>query len=287
MKNYVILADSACDIKKETLESWGVKRAELSLMFTDSEKIYLNSEIDPKEFYDEMRSGKTAKTSAINTHTFVEFFESELKNGNDIVYIGFSSGLSTTYNSAVQAAEELNEKYTENKVYTVDSLAASAGYGLLIYLAVKQKEAGATAQQIVEYVEKMRLKIALWFTVDDLVYLKRGGRVSPTVAFVGGVLGIKPILHMDDEGHLVSVSKVRGRRAAIAALAEKLKTADILGDKTIYISHGDCIDDANTLAKIIKDEYKRDIEIITDVGPVIGAHSGPGTLALFFVANER
>lgn len=287
MKNYVILADSACDIKKETLENWGVNRAELSLMFTDSEKIYLNSEINPKEFYDEMRGGRTAKTSAINTHTFVEFFESELKKGNDIVYIGFSSGLSTTYNSAAQAAEELNEKYTDNKVYTVDSLAASAGYGLLIYLAVKQKNAGATAQQIVEYVEKMRLKIALWFTVDDLVYLKRGGRISPTLAFVGGVLGIKPILHMDDEGHLVSVSKVRGRRAAIAALAEKIKTADILGDKTIYISHGDCIDDANALAKIIKDEYKRDTEIITDVGPVIGAHSGPGTLALFFVANER
>ncbi len=287
MKNYVILADSACDIKKETLESWGVKRAELSLMFTDSEKIYLNSEIDPKEFYDEMRNGKTAKTSAINTHTFIEFFENELKNGNDVMYIGFSSGLSTTYNSAAQAAEELNEKYTDNKVYTVDSLAASAGYGLLVYLAVKQKAAGATAQQIVEYVEKLRLKIALWFTVDDLVYLKRGGRVSPTVAFVGGVLGIKPILHMDDEGHLVSVSKVRGRRAAIAALAEKIKTADILGDKTIYISHGDCIDDANALAKIIKDEYKRSTEIITDVGPVIGAHSGPGTLALFFVANER
>ncbi len=287
MKNYVILADSACDIKKELLNDWGVKISELSFMFGDDPKVYLNSEITAKEFYDEMRGGRTAKTSAINTYTFVEFFENELKNGNDVVYIGFSSGLSTTYNSAVAAAEELNARYTDNKVYTVDSLSASAGYGLLVFLATKQKEKGMSAEEIVAFVEKNRLKIAHWFTVDDLVYLKRGGRISPTLAFVGGVLGIKPVLHMDNAGHLVNVTKVRGRRAAIMALAEKLKTADLSGANTIYISHGDCIEDAQTLAKIIKTEYKRKVEIITDVGSVIGAHSGPGTLALFFVANER
>ncbi len=287
MKNYVILADSACDIKKELLKDWGVKTAELSFMFGDDQKVYLNSEITAKEFYDEMRRGRTAKTSAINTYTFIEFFENELKNGNDVVYIGFSSGLSTTYNSAAAAAEELNAKYNDNKVYTVDSLSASAGYGLLVFLAAKQKEKGMTAEELVSFVEKTRLKIAHWFTVDDLVYLKRGGRISPTVAFVGGVLGIKPVLHMDNAGHLVNVTKVRGRRAAIAALAEKLKTADLSAAQTIYISHGDCIEDAEALAKIIKSEYKRKVEVITDVGSVIGAHSGPGTLALFFVANER
>ncbi len=288
MNKYIIFADSACDIDIKILSGWGVKRCELSLMFNDSEKDYLNSEINPTEFYNEMRAGKTAKTSAINTQTFMDVFEEELKNGNDVVYIAFSSGLSTTYNSGVAAATELMEKYPERKVLVVDTLAASAGYGMLVYLATKQRDAGATPEEIVKYVEDNRLKIAHWFTVADLVYLKRGGRVSPTVAFVGGVLGIKPILHVDNEGHLISMSKVRGRRAAIAELAKKFgDTADKGAVQTVYISHGDCTEDAETLADILKKDYGVKVEITTFVGPVIGAHSGPGTLALFFIANER
>ncbi|MBE6806285.1 MAG: DegV family protein [Ruminococcaceae bacterium] len=288
MNKFIIYADSACDIDNEILAGWGVKRCELSLMFSDSEKEYLNNEINPVDFYNEMRAGKTAKTSAVNTQTFMDVFEEELKAGNDVVYVAFSSGLSTTYNSGVAAAAELMEKYPERKVLVVDTLAASAGYGMLVYLAAREQQKGATPEKIVEFVENIRLKIAHWFTVADLVYLKRGGRVSPTVAFVGGVLGIKPILHVDNEGHLISMSKVRGRRAAIAELANKFgETADKGAVQTVYISHGDCIDDANTLADILKKDYGVNVEITTFVGPVIGAHSGPGTLALFFIANER
>lgn len=288
MNKFIIFADSACDIDNEILNGWGVKRCELSLMFNDSEKEYFNNEINPTDFYNEMRAGKMAKTSAVNTQTFISVFEKELRDGNDIVYIAFSSGLSTTYNSGVAAAAELKEKYPERKVLVVDSLAASAGYGLLVYLAVKQKNAGATPEEIVQYVEKNRLKIAHWFTVADLVYLKRGGRVSPTVAFVGGVLGIKPILHVDNEGRLISISKVRGRRAAIAELAHRFgETADKGAVQTVYISHGDCLEDANILADILKKDYGVNVEITTFVGPVIGAHAGPGVLALFFIANER
>ena len=288
MNKFIIYADSACDIDNEILSGWGVKRCELSLMFNDSEKEYLNNEINPTDFYNEMRQGKTAKTSAINTQKFIDVFEKELQDGKDVVYIAFSSGLSTTYNSGVAAAEELKEKYPERKVLVVDSLAASAGYGMLLYLSAKQKDAGATPEEIVKYVEDNRLKIAHWFTVADLVYLKRGGRVSPTVAFVGGVLGIKPILHVDNEGHLISMSKVKGRRASIAELAKKFGDgADKAAQQTVYISHGDCIEDAEILSDILKKEYGVKTEIITYVGPVIGAHAGPGVLAIFFIANER
>ena len=288
MNKFIIFADSACDIDKEVLSKWEVERIELSLMFNETPKEYLNCEIAPTDFYNEMRMGKTAKTSAINTQTFIDVFEKKLQEGNDIIYIAFSSGLSTTYNSGVAAANELKENYPNRKILVVDSLAASAGYGLIVYLASKKAMEGASAEEIVKYVEDIRLKIAHWFTVADLVYLKRGGRISPTVAFVGGVLGIKPILHVDNEGHLISMSKVRGRRTAIAELANKFgETADKGAVQTVYISHGDCIDDAQTLADIIKNEYGVNTEIITYVGPVIGAHSGPGTLALFFIANER
>ena len=221
MNEYVIYADSALDINKKILKDWKVKRIELSLMFNDSTKELLNCEIEETDFYKKMRSGKTAKTSAVNTQTFVDVFEKELLEGKDVVYIAFSSGLSTTYNSGVAASRELAEKYPERKVLVVDSLAASAGYGLLTYLATAKRDEGATAEEVVKFVEDIRLKIAHWFTVDDLVYLKRGGRISPTVAFVGGVLGIKPILHVDNVGHLISVSKVRGRRSAIAEIAKK------------------------------------------------------------------
>lgn len=288
MNKFIIFADSACDIDKDVLKKWEVERIELSLMFNEEQKEYLNCEIAPKDFYNKMRAGKTAKTSAVNTQTFIDVFEKKLQEGKDIVYIAFSSGLSTTYNSGVAAANELKERYPQRKILVVDSLAASAGYGLIVYLASKKAKEGASAEETVKLVEDIRLKIAHWFTVADLVYLKRGGRISPTLAFVGGVLGIKPILHVDDEGHLISMSKVRGRRAAISELANKFgETADKGAVQTVYISHGDCIEDAETLADIIKKEYGLKTEIITYVGPVIGAHSGPGTLALFFIANER
>ncbi|MBQ6702817.1 MAG: DegV family protein [Clostridia bacterium] len=288
MKDYIILTDSACDIKPEILEKWGVGFESLTLRFEGDEKEYSNFEITAKDFYDRMRKGGAAKTAAVNVERFVQLFENYLKEGKDVLYVGFSSGLSTTYNSARLAGIQLAEKYPENKIITVDSLSASAGFGLLLYLTVKKKNEGATIEEAAKFVEDTRLHLCHWFTVDDLVYLKRGGRISPTVAFVGNMLGIKPVLHMDNEGHLVNVSKVRGRRTSVEALAQKFD--ELALDKnggTLFISQGDCMSDAEYLASIIKNKHGIDVEIITDVGPVIGAHTGPGVLAFFFVGKER
>ncbi len=288
MSNYIIYTDSGCDITPDLLAQWGVKHCELRFLFNGEEKSYTNRNMNAQSFYQRMRDGDSAKTSAVNVEEFKDAFEQELKAGNDVLYIGFSSGLSTTYNSARIAAEELQEQYPERKLIAIDSLAASAGHGLLVYLTVQQKEKGATIEEAAAYAEEMKWRLCIWFTVDDLEYLKRGGRVSPTVAFVGGLLGIKPVMFMDNEGHLINRSKVRGRKAAIQALADKY--TELATDKkggSVFISHGDCEDDAKLLAKLIKDQHGADTQVITFVGPVIGSHSGPGTLALFFVGEER
>ena len=221
MNEYVLFTDSACDITKETLNDWKVQSLSLSLLFDGESREILNDEISAAEFYKRMRDGESAKTSAINVDGFKTAFEPIIKSGKDILYLGFSSGLSTTVNSAKIAAEELKEEYPNNTVKVVDTLCASAGQGLLLYLAVTKRDEGKSLKEVADYVETTKKGLCHWFTVDDLVYLKRGGRISPTVAFVGGVLGIKPVLHMDDEGHLINMSKSRGRLAAITALADK------------------------------------------------------------------
>ncbi len=288
MNNYVIHTDSACDIKPELLEKWRVSCTPLTFRFTDSETEYSNDGMQVSEFYQQMREGKIAKTSAINVDTFRNTFEAILKEGKDILYLGFSSGLSTTYHSAELAAEELAAEYPDRRIVTVDTLAASAGFGLLVYLTVEQQKKGASLEEAAAYVKETVPHLCHWFTVDDLVYLKRGGRISPTVAFFGNVLGIKPVLHVDDEGHLVNVTKVRSRKTSIATLADKYgELARQEGKNPVYISHSDCQKDAEELRDILKSRYKVKVELITDVGPVIGAHSGPGTLALFFVGTER
>ena len=288
MNTYQIVTDSACDIKPQILEQWGVRLIELSFRFDGEGKEYFNSEMDITAFYNKMREGATAKTSAINPEGFTNTFEALLQEGKDVLYIGFSSGLSTTYHSAAIAAQELQEKYPQRKILTVDTLAASAGQGMLVYFAVQKQREGGTAQEAADFVKEQLPKLCHWFTVDDLVYLKRGGRVSPTVAFVGAVLGIKPILHVDDAGKLIRVSKVKGRKASLATLAAKYEElAESVGEGTVYISHGDCLSDAQALAQMLQDKHGVSVEIITDVGTVIGAHSGPGTLALFFVGKQR
>lgn len=288
MNDFVLLTDSACDVDLKTLEQHNVGCISLSLLFDGEQKEILNTEISAADFYKRMRAGESAKTSAVNVAGFRDFFESYLKEGKDILYLGFSSGLSTTCNSAKIAANELTEEYPDSTITVVDTLAASAGQGLLVILAAQQKALGKSLREVAEFVENAKLGLCHWFTVDDLVYLKRGGRISPAVAFVGGLLNIKPVLHVDNNGHLVSVSKVRGRKSAIKALAEKYGELAIeLSSKDVYISHGDCIDDANELSNILKNEYGATVSYITDVGPVIGAHSGPGTLALFFIGKER
>lgn len=288
MNNYVIYTDSACDIKPEVLKEWGVYYKPLYLHYEGEEALYSNDDIKPIDFYNKMRGGAIAKTSAVNAEDFAQGFEELLKEGKDILYLGFSSGLSTTFNSARIAAEELKERYPERKVIVVDTLAASAGEGLIVYLVLKKKNEGATIEEAAAYAEDLKFKTSIWFTVDDLVYLKRGGRVSAAAAFFGNMLGIKPVLHMDNEGHLVPVLKVRGRKTAVETLAKKYEElATDTKNNTIFISHADCEADALKLQSIFKEKYGADVEIITDVGPVIGAHAGPGTLALFFVGKER
>ena len=242
MSNYVICTDSGCDIKAEILAEWGVRYKSLTFRFDDSEQEYSNDDMDTLTFYNKMRDGGVAKTAAINTEVFTSLFEEVLTEGKDVLYLGFSSGLSTTYNSARLAANELREKYPDRKI----------------------------------------------LTVDDLVYLKRGGRVSPTAAFFGNMLGIKPVMHVDDEGHLIPVEKVRGRKTSLKAMADQYtQTAKDPTKGVVFISHGDCMKDVNELAGIIRERHGNEVQLVTDVGPVIGAHSGPGTLALFFLAEQR
>ena len=288
MNNYVIYTDSACDISPEMLTEWGVYYRPLYLHFEGENTLYSNDEISSEDFYKRMREGGVAKTSAVNAEDFSEGFEQILKEGKDILYVGFSSGLSTTFNSARIAAGDLKEKYPERKILLVDTLAASAGEGLIVYLTAKKKAEGATIEEAFAYAEELKWNTSIWFTVDDLVYLKRGGRVSAAAAFFGNMLGIKPVLHMDTEGHLVPVIKVRGRKTAVDTLAKKYEElATDTKNNTIFISHAECEADALRLKSIFEEKYGASVEVITGIGPVIGAHAGPGTLALFFVGKER
>ena len=288
MNEYIVYTDSACDIDPAILSEWGVGFSSLTFRFEDSDKEYSNGEMDASEFYEKMKKGGIAKTAAINVETFASAFESYLKEGKDVLYLGFSSGLSTTFNSARLAAIQLAEKYTDNRVVVVDTLSASAGFGMLLYLVLEKKNNGATIDEAAAYADDLKFRLCHWFTVDDLVYLKRGGRISPTLAFVGNALGIKPVLHMDNEGHLINISKVRGRKTSIAALADKYGelALDPAGG-TVFISHGNCQKDVDELSELLSSRYGAKVKLVTYVGPVIGAHAGPGVLALFFEGKER
>ena len=288
MRDYVIFVDSACDIACDLLNEWSVKFCSLSLAFSDDPNEYQDHEISKSEFYNKMRAGAIPKTSAANMGKFYDAFESIVKDEKDILYLGFSSGLSATVNFAREAAEEIMDQYNDSKIVVVDSLCASAGYGLLLKLLVDKKNEGYDIDTLSEYAENTKMNIMHWFTVDDLKYLKAGGRISATTALVGGMLNIKPVMKVDENGKLVSVSKARGRKAALKAMADMYEqTAIDKKDGLVYISHGDCIDDANMLADMLNESCGAKVEITTYVGPVIGSHSGPGTLALFFLVNER
>ena len=229
-----------------------------------------------------------ATTSAINPTGWEDAIEPILAAGRNALVITFSSGLSTTYQSAVIAAEELQAKYPERTVRVVDSLCASLGQGLLVWYACQKRDAGMSLDELTDWLEENKFRLCHWFTVDDLMYLKRGGRVSAATALVGTMLQIKPVLHVDDEGHLINVAKARGRKASIEALAKKLGELGLPGENsTVFISHGDCIEDAKLLETMLKERYGVQEAVIGYVGAVIGSHSGPGTLALFFLGSHR
>ena len=288
MNEYIIFTDSCCDVAPEVLQQWGVPFANMTFTFEGESREYIDTDISPKDFYDRMRQGAVAKTAAINAASFAQAFEPILKEGKDILYVAFSSGLSTTVNSAHMAVEDLKELYPDRTIRIVDTLAASAGGGLMVYMAVNKKNEGASLEENAQYLESLVPQHCIWFIVDDLEYLKRGGRVSPLVAFAGGLLGIKPVLQMDSEGHLVKVATARGRKKAIEALADKYGQLSYAEKNTpIFISHADCEEDAKVLVDMLKQRYGAEVTLLTGIGPVIGSHAGPGTLALFFIGKHR
>ena len=287
MPNYQIITDSACDLPAELLQNLNVKKVSLSMLFRGENR---PDSVDTgiKEFYDGLRAGEVATTSAVNPENWKSVIEPSFRAGHDALVLAFSSGLSTTYQSAVIAAQELMEQYPDRKAYVVDTLCASLGEGLLVWYACRKRDEGMSLETLRDWAETSKMNICHWFTVDDLMFLKRGGRVSATTALVGTMLQVKPVLHVDNEGHLINVSKARGRKASIDALAKK---ASELGqgfdNETMFISHGDCIEDAQYLARELKEKLGVKQVHINHVGAVIGSHAGPGVLALFFLGKHR
>ncbi|MBO5883885.1 MAG: DegV family protein [Clostridia bacterium] len=287
MNEYVIVTDSSADLELDTAKENGIEILDL-MVVVEGEAPKRNREVDVKEFYKLLREKKGATTAALNIDDFANVLEPIAASGKDILYLGFSSGLSGTYAAGKLAAEELSEKYPERKIYTCDTLCASLGEGLLVYLAAMKKKAGATIEEVRDFVENSKLNLCHWFTVDDLFFLKRGGRVSAATAVLGTMLSIKPVMHVDNAGKLINVEKARGRRDSVNRLFEKCKTTAIdISEQTVFICHGDCIEDAEYLADRIKNELGVKEVFIGYTGPVIGAHSGPGTLAIFYIGTER
>ena len=290
MPDYVILTDSTTDISQKLADEIDVKI--WPMQFELDGLAYRNfpdeREMSSDEFYDAMRKGKMPKTSQINVNDFMVFFSEYLEKGLDILYLAFSSGLSGTYNNSLLAIEELKAKYPERKMISVDTLAASMGEGLTVYFAAQLRKAGKSMHEVAKWVEDNRLNLCHWFTVDDLHHLKRGGRVSATTAIVGSALNIKPVLHVDNEGHLINVSKVRGRKASLNALIDKMAETYTNQYDTVMVCQGGCMSDAEYVSAEVKKRFKGVKRVIVgNIGPVIGAHAGPGVLALFFYGSHR
>lgn len=290
IRMYRILTDSTADLTEELLGKY--QSDMLSLNYYVDDKMYKGytkgQKTDLSHFYAMMREQKEISTSLANVEDAIAFMEPYLKAEEDIFYIAFSSGLSGTCQAVMLAIEELKDKYPERKIYCVDSLAAALGEGLLVYYAFQNRENGMTIEENVNWVEEHKLKLCHWFTVDDLFFLKRGGRISAATAIVGTALKIKPVLHVDDEGHLIAMENVRGRKKAIHALVKKMQETIIEPEKQeIFISHGDCLEEAEYLAQKVKEALPVKNIMLNILDPVIGSHAGPGTLAVFFMGEHR
>lgn len=288
--SYTIVTDSSCNLTNKMIADYELEVISLKYFSGDNafESYDKEKEPDFKAFYDMARKKEPLSTTLASPEICYNMFDKVLAEGKDLIYIGFSSALSGTFQVAHNVLEDLKEKYPDRKIYDVDSLSASLGQGLLVHYAVMKKREGYTIEQLHDWLVDNRLKLCHWFTVDDLFYLKRGGRVSGASAVVGTVLSIKPILHVSNEGRLVAKAKAIGRKRAIDTLVEKMKeTAIDPAEQTIFISHGDCPEDANYLAEKIKAEMNVKDVFIHYIEPVIGCHAGPGTLALFYVGNSR
>lgn len=290
-KTYQLITDAACDLLASLVEEQDI--AVIPMLFTIDGKEYLqypdNREYPADKFFDALRAGQWATTAQIPTQTFIDFFKPYLDQGLDILYIGFSSGLSGTWQRACMAMEELRKQYPQRNIEGVDSLTATLGQGLLVYLASCKQKEGLTLHELMAWVQVYRYCISGWFMVDDLNHLKRGGRVSAATAFVGTMLAIKPILQIDKEGHLIVREKVRGRQQAFQRLLKKMETRFTQNPElqTAFIVHGDCLEDAKAVAKQVQSRYKPKKLVINSLGPVIGAHTGPNALAIFYPAKDR
>ena len=288
MSSYKIITDSCCDFTQQQYNELGVGCACLSVMYKGETHDNFSDPAAVKAFYDELRTGVTATTSAVNPEGWANLMKPILEEGKDILVLAFSSGLSTTYQSAVIAADELREKYPDRKINVVDTLCAALGQGLLVWHACKKRDEGMSLEALTAWTEDVKNHVCHWVTVDDLSHLKRGGRISATTALVGTMLNIKPIIYVNEEGKLVNTAKVRGRKAAIEYLAKKLsEQGEGYDNETVFIAHGDCPEDAATLEALVKEKCGVKNVITGYVGPVIGAHTGPGVLVLFYMGGHR
>lgn len=285
--SYKIITDTCCDFPAEMYKELDLEVVPLTVLYkgvnyTEYSEQWL------KELFDGLRHGESASTSAVNPEGWATVIEPVLQEGKDALVLSFSSGLSTTYQSAVIAANELMEKYPQRKVNVVDTLCASLGQGLLVWYACQKRDAGMSLDEVTAWVEDNKLNLCHWVIADDLMHLKRGGRISAATAVAGTLLQIKPVIHVNDEGKLISVGKARGRKAAIQTLCNKVGELGIEGaNDTIFICHGDCLEDAQTLEAMLKEKYGTKKVFIYYIGAVIGSHAGPGTMAVFFLGNHR
>ncbi len=284
MNPFVIITDSGADLPESYRKAHGIPVLPLPVTL---EGVTYDT-MDVKEFYQKLRNGAMPTTSAANLEDCMNCYRTQLSQGQDVLYVAFSSGLSSTAGTAKLAAEQIKEEFPERTVLVVDSLCASLGHGLLVHHAVKMRDQGLPLQETADKLEEMKLHIVHNFTVDDLNHLHRGGRVSKATAVVGTLVGIKPVLHVDDAGHLTAVGKARGRKASISALVERMEKQIVGFDNhEVFISHGDCMEDAEYLAGLVREKFGIQDILINDIGPTIGTHSGPGTLALFFLGSPR
>ncbi len=285
MANFDIFTDSSCDLPKEMVEKFDLKVMQLEVIIDDKEPM-LNKDVDIADFYEQLKNGAMAKTAAATPGYFEEKMKESLDAGRDILYIGFSSGLSVTYNNGAMIMEELRAEYPDRKLYDIDSLCACLGQGLLVYHAAQMKENGATIEEVRDEVLRVKDKIQHLVTVDDLMFLKRGGRLDATSAILGTMIKIKPIIVVDEEGHLINVGKIRGRKNALKELVLRMKeNEDVENMKDVFICHSACLEDAERVRDMVKEEFPQVDVMIGDIGPVIGAHTGPGTVALFYLGK--
>lgn len=287
MQKYDIFTDSSCDLNKDVIEKYDLKVMQLEVTIDDNEPVF-NRDIDITKFYEQLKNGANAKTSAVTLGHFKDNMKKSLEEGKDIIYLGFSSGLSATYNNGVMIINELREKYPERKIIDIDTLCATGGQGLVVYYAAKLREEGATIEEVEKKVLSIKDRIQHQVKVNDLFFLKRGGRISATTAIAGSVLNIKPIITMDITGRLATVGKVRGKKAAIVELFNRMKYNENIEELPyVYISHSACIDEAENLKNMVVEQYPKAEVVIGDIGPVIGAHTGPGALVISYVSKEE